>query len=47
MCAKIFGLRDVRGRVPKSMYQASYHSPSDFTNNLSEARFYLNRIKDC
>ena len=30
-----FGVRDIRGQIPKSMYQASYLLPSDFPNNFS------------
>ena len=41
-----FGVRDARGQIPKSVYQAAYLSSSDFLNNFYEARFYLNRMKD-
>ena len=30
-----FGVRDVCGKIPKSIYQASYLLPSDFPNNFS------------
>ena len=33
VCQK-FGVRDKRGQIPKSIYQASYHLPSDFQNNF-------------
>ena len=42
-----FGVRDLRGQIPNSMCQASYPLPSDFPNNFSLIRFYLNRMKDC
>ena len=29
-----FGVRDVRGQIPKSLCQASYLLPSDFPNNF-------------
>ena len=35
------------GQIPKSIYQASYLSASEFADNFSEARSYLNRMKDC
>ena len=38
---------DVCGQIPKSIYQVSYLLPSDFPNNFSQARSYLNRMKDC
>ena len=44
---QIFGVRDVRGQIPKSIYQALYLLPSDFPNNFSKTRSYLNRMKDC
>ena len=42
-----FDVRDVHGQTPKSIYQASYLLRSNFLNNFSEARSYLNRMKDC
>ena len=30
-----FGVRDVRGKIPKNIYQASYLLSSDFPNNYS------------
>ena len=41
-----FGVRDVRGQIPKIIYQASYLLPSDFASNFPKARSYLNRMKD-
>ena len=30
-----FGIRDIHGQIPKSIYQASYLLPSYFLNNFS------------
>ena len=30
-----FGVRDIHGQMPKSIYQASYLLPSDIPNNFS------------
>ena len=35
------------GQIPKSIYHASYLSPSELADNFSKARFYLNGMKDC
>ena len=35
------------GQILKSINQASYLSPSELADNFSEARSYLNRMKDC
>ena len=40
-------VRDVLGKIPKSLYQAAYYLDSDFCNNFSSARSYLNKMKDC
>ena len=42
-----FGVRNVLGQIAKSIHRASYLLPSDFPNNFSQARSYLNRMKDC
>ena len=31
-----FGVRDIRGQIPKSLQQALYLLPSDFPNNFSK-----------
>ena len=36
---QIFGVRDVRGQIPKSIYQALYLLPSDFPGNISKVHF--------
>ena len=36
---QIFGVRDVRGQIPKSIYQALYLLPSDFADNFSKVHF--------
>ena len=41
-----FCICGVRGQIPKSIYQVSYLLPSDFPNNFSQARSYLNGMKD-
>ena len=35
VCVPKFGMCEVWGPVPKSIYQASYLLPSDFPNNFS------------
>ena len=30
-----FGVHDVHGQIPKSIYQASYLLPTDYPNNFS------------
>ena len=45
MCQN-FGLCEVRGQIPTSIYQASYLLPSDFPKHFPEAS-YLKRMKDC
>lgn len=35
------------GVMSKSMYQAPYLLPSNFPNNFSKSRSYLNRMEDC
>ena len=42
-----FWRTNIRGQIQKSIYQASYLLPSDFSNNFSKARSYLNRMKNC
>ena len=46
MC-QIFGVHDVRGEIPKNIYQVLYLLPNDFPNNFSKAHSDLNRMKDC
>ena len=46
MCQN-FAESDVRVQIPQSINQASFLLPSDFPNNFSQARSYLNRVKDC
>ena len=36
---QIFGVCDVRGQIPKSIYQALYLLPSDFPDNFSKVHF--------
>ena len=42
-----FGVRHVRGQIPKNIHLAPYLLPNDFPNNFSWARSYLNRMKGC
>ena len=44
-----FGIPGIHGQIPKSIYQASYLSATNFPNNFSYAlsSFYLNRKRDC
>ena len=41
-----FGVCDVRGQIPKSIYQAPHLLPSDFPNNSFSAHSHLNKTKD-
>ena len=41
-----FGIHDIHGQIPKSIYQVFYLLPSDFLDNVSKACSYLNRMKD-
>ena len=38
---------NIRGQIQKSIYEASYLLPCDFSKNFSKARSYLNRMKNC
>ena len=39
-----FGVRNVRGQIPKSIYQASYFLPSDCSNNFPQACSYCKKL---
>ena len=39
-----FGVRNVRGQIPKSIYQASYFLPSDFSNNFPQACSHCKKL---
>ena len=34
-----FGVHDIHGQIPKSIYQVSYLLPSDFPKNFSKSLF--------
>ena len=38
---------NIRGQIQKSIYEASYLLPCDFSKNFSKTRSYLNRMKNC
>ena len=40
-----FSVRDLRGQITKSIYQAPYLLPGNFPNNFSHARSHFNRME--